>query len=141
MTEQIVELAPGESKAVSFEAIPHEARTYQVSVDGLAGSFKVIARLLTEVRILSATFTWDGTTLYGIKGGSLVIKYEVLYLSCPSVFFRARAYITQLGTVTGSGEIGTHQVSIYNAQIERVDNFQYIYFDGYATQMYKIYKL
>lgn len=37
-----MELAPGESKQVSFEAIPHEAKVYQVSVDGLIGSFKAI---------------------------------------------------------------------------------------------------
>lgn len=39
MAEQTVTLQPGESKAVSFEVTPHEARTYQVSVDGLTGSF------------------------------------------------------------------------------------------------------
>lgn len=43
MAEQIVELAPGESKQVSFEAIPSAAKTYNVSVDGLTGSFKAIA--------------------------------------------------------------------------------------------------
>jgi len=42
MTEQSVTLQPGESKVVSFEATPHEARTYQVSVDGLSDSFKAI---------------------------------------------------------------------------------------------------
>ncbi|MBA7708588.1 hypothetical protein ES703_117490 [subsurface metagenome] len=42
MTERSVTLQPGESKVVSFEATPHEARTYQVSVDGLSDSFKVI---------------------------------------------------------------------------------------------------
>lgn len=34
-----VSLAAGESKAVSFEVIPYEAKVYQVSVDGLTGSF------------------------------------------------------------------------------------------------------
>ncbi len=43
MAEQVVELQPGESKLVSFEAVPHEARTYQVTVDGLTGSFKAVA--------------------------------------------------------------------------------------------------
>lgn len=42
MAEQIVTLNPSESKVVSFEATPHEARTYQVSVDGLTGSFVAI---------------------------------------------------------------------------------------------------
>jgi len=39
MAEKSVTLQPGESKLVSFEATPHEARTYQVSVNGLIGSF------------------------------------------------------------------------------------------------------
>jgi len=43
MTEQVVELVPGESKQVFFEAVPHEARTYRVSVNGLTGSFVAIA--------------------------------------------------------------------------------------------------
>ena len=42
MAEKSVTLQPGESKLVSFEATPHEARSYQVSVDGLSGSFKTI---------------------------------------------------------------------------------------------------
>ena len=42
MAEQTVELAPSEAKMVSFEAIPHEVKTYQVSVDGLTGSFRAI---------------------------------------------------------------------------------------------------
>jgi len=43
MAEQTVELEPGESRVVTFEAIPHEAKTYHVSVDGLSGSFKAVA--------------------------------------------------------------------------------------------------
>lgn len=47
MAEQNITLEPGESKVVSFNATPHEARTYQVSVNGLAGSFKAIATAIT----------------------------------------------------------------------------------------------
>ena len=43
MAEQTVELALGESKVVSFEAIPNKVKTYQVSVDGLTGSFVATA--------------------------------------------------------------------------------------------------
>lgn len=39
MAEQSVTLNPGESRVVSFEAVPHEAKTYHVSVNGLTGSF------------------------------------------------------------------------------------------------------
>jgi len=44
MTEQNVTLAPGERRSVSFEAIPQEARTFQVVVNGLAGSFTCTVR-------------------------------------------------------------------------------------------------
>ena len=43
MAEQVVTLNPGESQVVSFEATPSEARTYQVAVNGLTGSFNAIA--------------------------------------------------------------------------------------------------
>ncbi|GAI27802.1 unnamed protein product, partial [marine sediment metagenome] len=39
MAERIVTLAPGESEVVTFEVTPEVAKTYGVSVDGLAGTF------------------------------------------------------------------------------------------------------
>jgi len=54
MAEQNITLSSGESKVVSFEATPHEAKTYQVSVDGLTGSFKaVVAPIAIEFDTLS----------------------------------------------------------------------------------------
>lgn len=47
MAKQDVTLQPTESKAVTFEAIPHEARTYQVSVNGLTGSFTAVGLLIS----------------------------------------------------------------------------------------------
>ena len=46
MAEQNVTLAPGESRLVSFEATPQEARIYQVAVNGLAGSFRAIQAII-----------------------------------------------------------------------------------------------
>ena len=43
MAEKSVTLNPGEGKTVSFEVVPHEAKDYQVSVNGLTGSFKAIS--------------------------------------------------------------------------------------------------
>lgn len=65
MAEQSVTLQPSESKVVSFEAVPHEARTYQVSVNGLTGSFRAIAKPLTELqKILNQieAGTWTATS-------------------------------------------------------------------------------
>ncbi len=54
MSQQTVTLTPGQSKLVSFEAIPHEAKTYLVSVDGLSGSFEAISPI-TEIQIWIVT--------------------------------------------------------------------------------------
>lgn len=43
MAEQTVTLQPGESKTMSFEVTPSVAKAYQVSLDGLSGSFRAIA--------------------------------------------------------------------------------------------------
>jgi len=49
-----VTLAPGEAKPVEFQFSPMEARVYQVSVDGLIGSFSVIVRPTFKLSILAA---------------------------------------------------------------------------------------
>jgi len=46
MADQTVVLAPGESKTVLFEVTPAAAKTYQVLVDGLSGSFKATGEVL-----------------------------------------------------------------------------------------------
>lgn len=51
MAEQQITLNPGESREVTFEATPTVAKTYQVSVDGLTGSFVAIPRP-TEIVVL-----------------------------------------------------------------------------------------
>ncbi len=61
MAEQTVELQPGEGKVVTFEAIPAEARTYQVLVDGLMGNFKAIALpaefVISNLRVAPSSVT------------------------------------------------------------------------------------
>lgn len=51
MAEQTVELAPGESKPVSFEVTPEVAKTYSVSVDGLSGSFVATEVPVADIRV------------------------------------------------------------------------------------------
>ena len=63
MAEQIVELTPGESKEVAFEVTPPEAREYQVSVDGLVGSFKVIGPPLMVSEIAIHSRQADGSLI------------------------------------------------------------------------------
>lgn len=60
MAKQTVEVAPGESKVVSFEAVPSKAKTYHVSVDGLTSSF--VAR---EVLPEKVTFSVEVSNIPG----------------------------------------------------------------------------
>ena len=51
MAEQSVTLAPGESKTVSFEVTPAVAKTYSVSVDGLAGTFRAVEVPVADIKV------------------------------------------------------------------------------------------
>ena len=84
MAEQVVELQPGESKLVSFEAIPHEARTYHVSVDGLTGSFRAVAK---------AKFYIPAEMTVKVTDGSILGMYWRCEFSAP---------ITNVGDVPGT---------------------------------------
>lgn len=55
VSEQTVTLAPGESKSVSFEVTPAVAKTYQVSVDGLSGSFVATEEPVADIRVENLT--------------------------------------------------------------------------------------
>ena len=72
MAEQTVELAPGESKFVSFEVTPHEAKPYQVSVDGLTGSFTTVAAPLVEITAI----TLDKTKILGGEDFTISITFS-----------------------------------------------------------------
>ncbi|GAH56761.1 unnamed protein product, partial [marine sediment metagenome] len=66
MAEQIVTLAPGESKVVTFEVTPEVAKAYSVSVDGLYGSFEA-----TEVPVALATIEGHVTDYLGTPFANL----------------------------------------------------------------------
>lgn len=57
MAEQIVTLAPGESKTVSFEVTPTESGTFNVSVDGLTGTFSVTEAPMADIRVENLSIT------------------------------------------------------------------------------------
>lgn len=90
MAEQNVTLNPGESKVVSFEAIPHEAKDYQVSVNGLTGSFKATKPGLV-IRYIGPSPLWDfvirpntqaswvAGTPKGIKAADVPATFDVPY--------------------------------------------------------------
>lgn len=51
MAEKTVSLEPGQSEAVSFEVTPAEAKTFQVSVDGLTGSFVATEEAVADIQL------------------------------------------------------------------------------------------
>ncbi len=51
MAEREVTLEPGQSEAVSFEVTPAEAKTFQVSVNGLTGSFVATEEAVADIRL------------------------------------------------------------------------------------------
>ena len=59
MAEKSVTLEPGQSKVVAFEASPSKAGTYQVSVDGLTGSFNAKA---VEIPFVTVPCVYCGAT-------------------------------------------------------------------------------
>ncbi|GAI26209.1 unnamed protein product [marine sediment metagenome] len=89
MAEQMVTLAPGESKAVSFEVIADVAKTYTVSVDGLTGTFRATTEPVADIRVENLSITpsevYIGETVtisvtatnYGTASGSKTITCTV----------------------------------------------------------------
>lgn len=73
MAEQTVELQPGESKVITFPTVPIVAKSYSVSVDGLAGSFRAEALPIPtalRIDIVSAPATCK---LYGPCGWAVTV--------------------------------------------------------------------
>jgi len=56
MLEQQITLAPAESKVVSFQVTPREARTYHVSVNGLTGNFVAMLPPLDAMFVIA--YAW-----------------------------------------------------------------------------------
>ena len=91
MAEQIVTLAPGEGQVIAFEAIPSEAKVYQVLVDGLTGSFRAVAPP-TPAGILIWHSQIGGLPGYSGEGYATVWDIKIFNPS-------TRAYVA--GTPTG----------------------------------------
>lgn len=83
VAEQIVELAPGESKTIAFEVTPTVPKTYNVSVDGLTGTFSVVG--VADIRVENLVIS-PAEVLIG----------EKVTISCQA---------TNYGTATGSKAI------------------------------------
>lgn len=95
MADQTITLAPGGGRLVTFEAIPHEARTYQVSVNGLTGRF-VIAYAwwegLPSWRQILASNEWPANT-------SIITRWKVENTGIVTTQFRVE-FMGQSGSIS-----------------------------------------
>ncbi|GAI71510.1 unnamed protein product, partial [marine sediment metagenome] len=107
--QQIVTLQPGESRVVSFEVTPTMAKTYQVSVDGLSGSF-----VATEI----------GVPAYSVALGVLNMTPKV------DEYVEWWVDITNIGTAPGAPTIkwykdGSYSYSDVSPSIEPSASFRF----------------
>ncbi len=112
MAEQIVTLNPGESKVVGFVFTPAEARAYQVSVDGLSGSFIAVAAPTTRLY----GYLTDADIGIPVVGASITIYQDY-------------------DTKTKSWDVFTDQYGFYEAvgMIPGVSAEMVVYAGGYQT--------
>ncbi len=128
MAEQTVTLAPGESKAVSFEATPHEAKTYSVSVDGLTGSFRSIGAPPTEVaRFVPNSWIWrhwaNGSTEFKPLTSGMVIPVPYATYGAQALEVWVSSEYLE-GPSVSRYYFGTRFPAVYPDGVERV-NMQY----------------
>jgi len=89
VASKTISLNPGESKTASFEVTPAVAKTYNVSVDGLYGSFVATTEAVADIRVedlvISPAEVMVGETVtisvvaknYGEASGTKVITCNV----------------------------------------------------------------
>lgn len=117
MAEETVTLQPGESKQISFEVTPDEARTYQVSVDGLSGSFDAMEEQplildfnnISVSRVNGKEFSSIGVDSDNVPFGVLAEKLSVNTLSGLRVSWRNKTI------VFGQGMGGMGGMDAFNA--------------------------
>ena len=126
MAEQTVELEPGQSEVVSFTAVPSVAKTYQVSADGLSGSFKAIPPTTATISgyvwdyrswpyktlpIMNAKVTVGFVSSYTDKYG----KYEIanIPLGIYTITIEAAGYETNIVPSAALNEARTYSHSVY----------------------------
>lgn len=99
MAEQTVTLQPSESTPVVFEAIPHEARTYQVTVDGLAGSFVALAPVIS-IKVTRAYLREDSPSVSEYYSGWIsIIPSSELNLGLFGSYIQAGALVVNRSSI------------------------------------------
>jgi len=111
MADQTITLAPGGGRLVTFEAIPHEARTYQVAVNGLNGSFVATLPPL-DGRFVIAYAWWEGLPSQILASNewpastSIITRWKVENTGIVTTQFRVE-FMGQSGSISlNPGESG-----------------------------------
>lgn len=136
MAEQTVSLNPGESRLISFEAIPQKAKVYQVSVNGLTGSFNAVAPPPAEFAYISTIRSWDA-------GGNTYLEVDIQNIgSAPGecrVEFGRRVYVTVVTPSRWSGWTNPHEYTLRTATLQPGDivTFSAYYHDTSWQRQYK----
>jgi len=140
MTEQTVEQAPGESEVIFFEVTPQEAKTYQVTVDGLAGSFVASfpsATLRGQVTNASNNQPISGVkVIYDGQGTNTDAngRYEIpTYAKKTSIAFSHIAYYpyqTELALVPGENTLDVKLTRVITGQISLKEGYNIVTYAG-----------
>ena len=136
MAEQVVTLEPGQSKVVSFTATPSAAKTYQVAVDGLTGSFVAMAPPPAEFAYVSTIRSWDA-------GGNTYLEVDIQNTGSTSgictVTFGRRVYVTVVSPSRWSGFTDPHEYTLRTATLQPGDivTFSAYYHDTSWQRQYK----
>lgn len=99
-----ISLNPDESKVVEFTYTPSEAKTYQVSVDGLIGSFVAIEAAPPSGEILelkwkrySDTDVWHSASDPMPEYTDIIHRFKVRNTGNATTLFRIGHYVTGYG--------------------------------------------
>lgn len=143
MAEQTVEaeLEPSESRVVSFEAIPHEARTYSVSVDGLYGSFKallapvslsgIVTNAITGSPIAGVRVYFDGQETYTDASGAYRISRLVVgEIHVAFIHTDYEAYYIEITLSLGDNKLDAALTPVTTGEIALVKGYNLVTYSG-----------
>jgi len=136
VSEQSVSLDANKTTTVPFEATPHEARNYYVSVNGLTGSFTAVEAPAAKFAYVSTIRSWDA-------GGNTYLEVDIQNIgSIPgecTVTFGRRVFVTVVSPSRWSGWTEPHQYTLRAATLQpgEVVTFSAYYHDTSWQRQYK----
>lgn len=140
MAQQTVTLQPGESKLVSFEAIPHAAKTYNVKVDGLTGGFVAsyasatlhgqVTDASNNQRISGVKIIYDGQSTTTDAEGRYVISTYAKKISIAFSHVAYYPYQKELTLVPGENILDVKLTRAITGQIALKEGYNIVTYTG-----------